>query len=38
MEFTSLVSRLKGFVEESTEGKAGPRKTPLPIRMRTLTV
>ncbi len=30
MEFTSLVSRLKGFVEESTEGKARPEEDPSP--------
>ena len=30
MEFTSLVSRLRGFVEESTEGKAPPEEDPLP--------
>jgi len=30
MEFTSLVSRLKGFVEESTEGKARAEEDPSP--------
>ncbi len=30
MEFTSLVSRLKGFVEESTEGKARAEEDPAP--------
>jgi regulator of protease activity HflC (stomatin/prohibitin superfamily) len=30
MEFTSLVSRLKGFVEESTEGKARTEEDPSP--------
>ncbi len=30
MEFTSLVSRLRGFVEESTEGKARPEEDPSP--------
>jgi len=30
MEFTSLVSRLKGFVEESTESKARPEEDPSP--------
>ena len=30
MEFTSLVSRLKGFVEESTEGKARAEEDPVP--------
>jgi regulator of protease activity HflC (stomatin/prohibitin superfamily) len=30
MEFTSLVSRLRGFVEESTEGKARPEEDPMP--------
>ncbi|TMI54251.1 SPFH/Band 7/PHB domain protein [Candidatus Bathyarchaeota archaeon] len=30
MEFTSLVSRLRGFVEESTEGKARSEEDPTP--------
>ncbi len=30
MEFTSLVSRLRGFVEESTEGKAPREEDPMP--------
>src|SRR5712691_3698554 len=30
MEFTSLVSRLKGFVEESTEDKSRPEEDPSP--------